>query len=126
MAARDREALDLVQSRGFANTWLASLDLELQARRLTLRVYGALHRGTETHLATLTFFGVSLLQLENSDDAFPESVEVRSFAIAYDDAQEVGTAGLHGARDWKLGWSFDGLSYEEHPAVIASLADDDE
>jgi hypothetical protein len=126
MAARDREALDLVQGRGFANTWLASLDLELQARRLTLRIYGALHRGADTQLATLTFFGVSALRLENSDDAFPESVALRSLAIAYDDTEELGTAGLQGTREWKLGWSFDGLSYEEHPAVIASLADDDE
>jgi hypothetical protein len=124
IAPRDREALDLVEGRSFGGAWLASLDLELQTRRLTLRVYGALQRGSQTYLATLTFFGTSMLRLDNESDTFPDSVKLASMSIAYDDAEEVGAASISGASDWTLGWSFDGLSYEEHPAVIASLADD--
>jgi hypothetical protein len=45
-------------------------------------------------------------------------------SIAYDDEEELGAASVSGASEWTLGWSFDGLSYEEHPAVIASFADD--
>jgi hypothetical protein len=124
IAPRDREALDLALGRSFAGAWLASLDLELQTRRLTLRVYGPLQRGSQTYLATLTFFGTSTLRLVNPSDAFPESVKVASMSIAYDDEEELGAASITGASDWTLGWSFDGLSYEEHPAVIASFADD--
>jgi hypothetical protein len=124
MAPRDREALDLVRGRSFAGTWLASLDLELQTRRLTLRIYGPLRTGSETYLATLTFFGAAMLRVENDSEAFPESVSLTSLSIAYDDEEELGAASLTGTRTWSLAWSFDGLSYEEQPAVIASFADD--
>jgi hypothetical protein len=123
LAQRDREALDLVQSRSFGGAWLASLELELQTRRLTLRVYGPLQRGSQTYLATLRFFGASFLHLANESDAFPDSVKLGSLSISFD-ADDIGAASLEGASEWKLDWSFDGLSYEEHPAVIASLADD--
>jgi hypothetical protein len=125
IAQRDREALELAQRRSFGGAWLASLELELQARRLTLCVYGNLQGGgRDTYLAKLTFFGASAMRFENDAGAFPESVKLLSLELSFDDDEELGAAELRGARSWSLGWSFDGLSYEEHPAVMASLADD--
>ena len=125
IAQRDREAMDLVAARRFDDAYLVSSDLEMQARRLTLRAYGALHPAdTTTYLATLTFFGASALGIENEAGVFPESVQLSSLALTYDDADDEGSAELRGRQAWALAWNFDGLAYEEHPAVLASLADD--
>jgi hypothetical protein len=127
IAARDAEAYDLVSRRTFGGAFVASLAFEMQTRRLTLGLYGSLHAGERgTSLATVTFFGASALSLENFEDAFPESVEIASFSLAWHDESDNGRAELRGARGWLLAWSFDGLAYEEHAATIASLVDDDE
>ncbi len=113
-----------MRTRSFDGTYVAALELDMQVRRLTLRLYGSLGPSMGTQLATLTFFGTSGLTLENESGAFPESVRVSSLALAYPDPEDVGTAALAGQSGWSFGWSFDGLSYEEHPTVLASLADD--
>jgi hypothetical protein len=126
LGARDREAFDLVRSRSFADAYVASLDLELQARRLTLRIYGSLRPSdASTVLATITFFGTGEFRIGNEAGAFPESVRLASLALAYDDASDRGSAELAGRAPWSSTFGFDGLAYEEHAAVLASLADDD-
>ncbi len=124
IAPRDQEALGLVASRSFDGAYVSSVALDMQARRLTLRLYGTLRGGSETYAAALTFFGASALGIENETGIFPESVRVASLALAYNEAEDEGTAELHGRQAWALFWTFDGLAYEEHPAVLASLADD--
>jgi hypothetical protein len=124
IAPRDREALDLVSRRSFAYAYVSSLDLEMQARRLTLGLYGPLQGGATTMLGTVTFFGASALSLENEAGAFPESVAVSSLVLSYDDEADRGDAQLAGTSGWKLSWSFDGIAYTEYAAVIASFADD--
>ena len=123
-AARDQEALDLVASRSFANAYVASLDVDMQTRRLTVRVYGPLRSGDATYLATLTFFGASALALENAEDAFPNSVRLTDFHVNYSQSDDDGAAELRGRSAWALRWRFDGFAYEEHPSVVASLSDD--
>ncbi len=125
IAPRDREALDLALQRSFGGSFVASFDLEMQTRRLTIGFYGPLLGGRTTLLGTLRFFGASALVLENPEGAFPQSVRVNALELSYDDEAEVGAADLRGASGWLMGWSFDGIDYEEHPAVIASLADDE-
>ncbi len=120
---RDREALDLVASRRFGESFVVSLDFEMQVRRLTLVLYGRVLGGSATYLARLTFFGTAGFGVEN-EGAFPESVRVSDLALAYADEDESGSAELSGVQAWTLSWSFDGLAYEEHPAVLASLADE--
>jgi len=125
LALRDQEAFDLVASRTFDGAFVAALSLEMQARRLTLELYGRLRRGeSETYRATLTFFGASALQIENDAGAFPESVGTSSLTLTYVDETDEGGAELRGRQPWALLWNFDGLAYEEHPAVLVSLADD--
>jgi hypothetical protein len=124
IAPRDREALDLVSRRSFADAYVSSFDLEMQARRLTLGLYGRLLGGSATLLGTATFFGASELTLENEAGTFPESVRVESLAVSYDDEADLGRADLVGSAGWKLVWSFDGIAYTEYAAVVASLADD--
>ncbi len=122
-ARRDLEALDVARSRSFDGTYVAAFELEMQVRRLTLRLYGSI--GTAgTQLATITFFGTSAVTLQNDAGSFPESVRVASLALENPDPDDVGSAVLTGQQGWSMAWSFDGLAYEEHPAVIASLADD--
>lgn len=121
---RDSEALRLASSRSFAGAFVAACDLELQARRLTLRLYGTLGGGNETRLGTLTCFGVAGLALENSGGAFPQSVRLESLNLAMPDPDDAGSAELVGTLSWRLTFAFDGLAYEEHPALLASLADD--
>jgi hypothetical protein len=124
IAQRDREALDVVASRTFGGAFLVSLDFEMQARRLTLECYGPVHGGSATYLAKLTFFGTSAFGVENEAGSFPESVGIESFALTYADFEDQGSAELRGSKAWALFWTFDGLAYEEHAAVLASLADD--
>ena len=125
LSGRDREAFELVAGRSFGDAYVASLDLELQARRLTVRFYGTLRRGERgTLLGTVTFFGAGDLRLDNASAAFPDSVGVASFALTYDDDADRGAAELRGRSAWSLAWAFDGVAYEEHPAVLASLADE--
>ncbi len=123
-AARDQEALDVVASRSFGDAYVASLELDMQTRRLTVRVYGTLRNDRATYLATLTFFGASTLVLDNADGAFPQSVRLASLALRYESIDDQGTAELRGASSWSSSWHFDGFAYEEHAAVLASLVDD--
>jgi hypothetical protein len=124
-APRDQEALDLAAARTFAGAFVVSFALDMQARRLALRVYGALRADSaETVVATLTFFGTNAIALDNAASAFPQSAELETIALAYDDANDEGTVELRGRRPWSLRWRFDGFAYEESPAVLASLVDD--
>jgi len=125
MAPRDAEAFAVAQQATYANAFVVSFALEMQTRRLTLGLYGALHGGRATHVATLVFFGTAAFEIDNSDGAFPETAGVASFALTYDDELGIGRAELHGIRGWKLEWAFDGIAYEERAALIASLADDE-
>jgi hypothetical protein len=123
IAPRDREALDLVSRRTFSQAYVASLELEMQARRLTLALYGPLLNNA-TVLGTITFFGASNLCVDNEAGAFPESVRVASLSVSYDDEADLGSAQLEGSAGWSAAWSFDGIAYAEFAAIIASLADD--
>lgn len=125
MAPRDAEAFEVASQGAYANAFVVSLGIEMQTRRLTLELYGTLHGGRTTYLATLTFFGIAGLELENDGSVFPESVQVVSFSLSYNDDEGSGRADLRGTRGWTLAWSFDGLAYEERAALMASLADDD-
>ncbi len=126
MSTRDLEALDIARSRSLGRSYLASFDLEMQARRLSVRFYGTLGGPTGgTFLATLTFFGVGELGLENADGTFPDSASVATVDFAdYEEVSERGFVEVRGSQGWALSWSYDGLAYEEHPAVLASLADE--
>jgi hypothetical protein len=124
MAPRDREALNLVSRRSFAYAFVSSLDLEMQARRLTLGVYGNLQGGSITYLGTITFFGAGAMTLENDAGTFPQSVAIASLTVSYDDGTDEGSADLAGSGGWRCAWSFDGIAYAEVATVIASLADD--
>ncbi len=125
LAPRDQEAFALVAARSFGDAYVVSVELEMQARRLTLVVYGPLRDGdTTTFAATLTFFGASALALENSSAAFPQSVGISSLGLSYDETLDEAAAQLAGRQTWTLGWSFEGLAYDERPAVLTSLADD--
>ena len=125
LSTRDREAFELARSRTFGDAYVASIELELQARRLTVRFYGTLRRGDRaTYLAAVTFFGAGELGIDNAEGAFPDSARLASVALSYDDEADRGFAELRGAGAWTLSWSFDGLAYEEHAATVASLADE--
>jgi hypothetical protein len=122
---RDREALDLVARRTFTGCAIVEIGLEMLARRLCVNLYGKVRPGEDaTYRADLTFFGTSALSVENAAGAFPQSVGLSSLELRYSDEDDEGTANLSGASGWSLAWKFDGLAYEEHPAVLASLADD--
>ena len=123
--ARDREALDLLASRTFVNCALVALDLDMQTRRLTRRVYGALRSSdATTTIATLTFFGTSGLGIDGAAASFPQSARIVAIAIAYADDADTGTVAVSGRAGWSIRFSFEGVAYEEHAAVLASLADD--
>jgi hypothetical protein len=124
LTQRDREALDVVASRTFANAYVVAVDFEMQVRRLTLSLYGSVQGGSATYLARLTFFGAAAFGVENAAGAFPESVRVSELVLSYGDEEESGSAELRGRQPWALFWSFDGLAYEEHAALLASLADE--
>jgi len=125
LTTRDAEAFALLRSRSFGQAFVASLDLELQARRLTLRLYGPLRPGDpETYLGTATFFGSGDVRLENATGAFPETVALESLSLSYDDIADRGAAELRGSGAWSLAWAFDGVAYEERATVLASLADE--
>jgi hypothetical protein len=124
VAARDQEALDVAASRSFSGAYVASLALDMQTRRLTVRVYGALRKDVGTYLATLTFFGASNVVVDNADGVFPQSVRLSSLAVRYEPIDDQGTAELRGTLSWSCSWQFDGFAYEEHAAVLASLVDD--
>ncbi len=124
--ARDRDALDLLAARSFADCALAALDLDMQTRRLTLRVYGALRvDDAGTYLATLTFFGTSALAIEGPATSFPQSARIVGIDVSYADDDDTGTVELRGRAGWALAYSFEGVAFEEHAAVVASLADDE-
>jgi len=122
---RDREALDLVAQRRFAGCAIVEIGLEMSARRLSVGLYGKVRASDDaTYRVTLTFFGISALSIENADGAFPQSVGLSALDLSYSDDDDEGSASLTGTSGWSLEWKFDGLAYEEHPAVLASLADD--
>jgi hypothetical protein len=123
-AARDQEALSVAMSRSFTGAYVASLGLDMQTRRLTVRVYGALRGDRATYVAALTFFGASHVVVDNADGTFPQSVSLASFSLRYEPIDEQGTAELRGTSPWSCTWAFDGFAYEEHAAVLASLIDD--
>jgi len=123
-APRDQEALDIAASRTFVDAYVVSLDIDLQTRRLTVRVYGSLRADGATYVATLTFFGASVLTLENAGGTFPHSVRITAFRFHYPLGEDEGTAHIRGRSAWTLSWNFDGFAYEEHAAVLASLADE--
>jgi hypothetical protein len=125
MARRDAEAFAVAQQASYVNAFVVSVALEMQTRRLTLGLYGPLHGGKTTYVATLAFFGTAAFEIENNDGAFPETVGVASFDLTYDEELGVGRAVLRGGRGWRLEWAFDGIAYEERAASIASLADDE-
>ncbi|MBD5656106.1 MAG: hypothetical protein IAI50_13160 [Candidatus Eremiobacteraeota bacterium] len=125
LALRDQEAFDIVTGRSFDGAHVVSLDLEMQARRLTLELYGPLHAGDRTtYRAKITFFGTSALVIENEAGTFPESVGTSQLSLSYADDTDEGGAELRGRQPWSVLWNFDGLAYEEHAAVLVSLADD--
>ncbi|MBD5606797.1 MAG: hypothetical protein IAI48_17150 [Candidatus Eremiobacteraeota bacterium] len=126
LATRDVAALEAVRSRTFADAYVASFELELQARRLTVCFYGTLRaREGATYLGTVTFFGAGELGIENADGIFPDSAQLASVSFSdFEEESERGFVEVRGARAWVLSWSFDGLSYEEHEATLASLADE--
>ena len=95
------------------------------ARRLLLRVYGKVRAGADaTYTAALTFFGVSALSIWNESGIFPESVRLAEVALTYSDADDEGACRVTGGAGWTMDWNFDGIAYEESPAVLASLHDD--
>ncbi len=122
---RDREALDLVAARNFEGCAIVEIGLEMLARRMSVGLYGRLRPGdATTYRAQMTFFGVEALSAENAGGGFPQSVAVKSLDLTYSDEDDVGSASVTGSSDWALAWKFDGLAYEEHAALLASLADD--
>ncbi len=124
--ARDREALDLLRSRTFVDCALVALDLDMQTRRLTLRVYGVLRTDDATTvLATLTFFGTSALAIDGAATSFPQSARIVGIAITYADDDDTGTVEVSGRAGWSVRFSFEGVAFEEHAAVLASLTDDE-
>jgi hypothetical protein len=126
LGRRDQAALALVRKRRFAGTFLKSFELELQTRRLTLALYGALSgRAGETALATITFFGAGELKIDNDDGAFPDSVELANVEFSdYEEISERGSANITGRAAWTMSWTYDGLAYEDVPATVASLVDE--
>ena len=73
----------------------------------------------------MTFFGVEALSAENRGRRVPaKRGGSSSLDLTYSDEDDVGSASVTGNSDWALAWKFDGLAYEEHAAVLASLADD--
>jgi len=122
---RDREALDLIAQRSFDSCAVFDVQLEMLARRLQLRLYGALRPGdAATYLAALTFFNIRGLEIENPAGNFPESVRLVGLHTTYSESDDVGSLEVQGGSDWQLRCTFDGVAYEEHPATLASLRDD--
>jgi hypothetical protein len=123
-APRDRESLDLIATRRFGGAALTGFEIEMQARRMHLRVYGELRGDGQTYGATVTFFGVSALVIENETGIFPESVLLDALEIAYSDSDDIGSVEMRGRSSWTMAWSFDGIAYQEAPAVVSSYRDD--
>jgi hypothetical protein len=125
LGIRDNEAFELLGARTFADTSLVALEIEMQTRRVTLHVYGKLHGGVgPTYAATITFFGVEALDI-GANDVFPQRAGISLIELTHDDADDTSSAIVNGTAEWSIGFRFDGLSFEETPAVIASLADED-
>lgn len=137
LGTRDEEAYQFASRRifgdgAFSDVVLVGLDLEMQTRRLTLRLYGnlrgALGPGPKAYLSTVTFFGVAnlVLGVNAEDGAFPQSARVEALSLSYDDDADEGRAVVTGTRGWAIEFTFDGIAAEETIATIASLADEDE
>jgi hypothetical protein len=140
LGARDADAFDFANLRifsesAFAERFLIALDLEMQTRRLTLRLYGRSLTEPANRFATpnvtfvfkVTFFGVADLVLGQGEEggAFPQSARVDALSLTYDDASDVGHVHVTGTRGWTLDFAFDGLAFEETPGTVLSLVDDD-
>lgn len=126
IAPRDRDALTLVRDREYRDGYLASFEVDMQTLRLTLQLYGKLRgvRDGQHYLGTVTFFGANGVAIANERGTFPSSARVSAFEVAYDDGEDVGAASLRGTAGWEASWAFDGIAYAEHPAIMASLADE--
>jgi hypothetical protein len=139
LGARDADAFEFANRRifgeAFGDRFLVALDLEMQTRRLTIRLVGT--SGVEpvgilaprpTHVSTLTFFGVADLAIVQGTEggAFPQSARVDALSLNYDDEADIGHVHIAGTRGWTLDFAFDGMAIEETPGSIASLVDDDE
>lgn len=132
LGTRDAEAYATASRRMFAegvftDCVLVALDLEMQTRRLTLRLYGRHRTENKTYVASALFFGVADLVSGQGEEggAFPQSARIEGMALTYDDAADVGHAHVAGTRGWSIDFDFDGIAFEETQATIASLADDD-
>jgi hypothetical protein len=123
-APRDRESLDLIATRRFDGAALTGFEIEMQARRMHLRLYGDLRADGQSYLATVTFFGVSALVIENQTGIFPESVLLDALEISYSETEDIGSVEMRGRSSWTMFWSFDGIAYQEQPAVVSSYRDD--
>jgi hypothetical protein len=140
LGARDADAFEFANSRIFGDAefkdrFLVALDLEMQTRRLTLRIVGrGLGEPTtfgtphKTYVSIVTFFGVADLALAQGAEggAFPQSARIDGLSLAYDDEADLGHVHVTGTRGWTLDFAFDGMAIEETPGSIASLVDDDE
>jgi len=124
MSARDKDAFEQLVARDYHGAYLVSLSLEMAARRLTIDFYGKLGPTNDTFRATAVFFGTNAFTALNPSSTFPDSVEIASFDLWYDDVAEEGTAELRGRKDWTLSWHYEGLSFGAHPAVLSSLTDE--
>jgi hypothetical protein len=126
MADRDDEAYRVIAQRSFERAALAGVRVDMTTRRTTVVLYGPLQGGSTTYLATVTFFGTDAFTIASEAGAFPRGAQLSRAQITYaesaDDAS--GTARFEGRSGWTLAFAFDGVSYEEHPAVLASLADE--
>jgi len=142
LGARDADAFEFANLRifseaTFTDRFLVAFDLEMQTRRVTLRLYGlSLAEATPNRFATpnvtfiyvVTFFGVADLALAqgNEGGAFPQSARIDAVSLTYDDPADLGHVHVAGTRGWTLDFAFDGMAIEESPGSIASLVDDDE
>jgi hypothetical protein len=136
LGARDADAFEFANLRifneaAFTDRFLVALDVEMQTRRVTLRLYGlSLADATPnaTFIYVVTFFGVADLALAHGTEggAFPQSARIDALSLTYDDAADLGYVHVAGTRGWTLDFAFDGMAIEGAPGSIASLVDDDE
>ena len=132
LGARDADAFEFANVRifgdaAFSDRFLVALDLEMQTRRVTLRLYGRSLASNATFVFNVTFFGVADLVLGQGTEAgaFPQSARIDGLSLTYDDVADLGHVHVAGTRGWTLDFAFDGMSLEETPGSIASLVDDD-
>jgi hypothetical protein len=128
MAERDDEAYRVISQRSFERAALAGIKVEMTTRRTTIVLYGTLQGGSATYLGTVTFFGTDALSIASESGSFPRSAQLARGRITYRESLDEpnGFAEFEGRAGWTLAFAFDGISYDEHPAFVASLADEGE